>query len=455
MYVRGNDRRGHAALYMRSRLENTFNHDGNLAHLVYNMERAALTNDAAGTGVEKFALVIDFNGFSLRKQLPMATSLVTLPILQNHYPSGSASRTSSTPPWALNAAYSAIYPFIDPVTRQKIQFVRGGDEAYRRAELSKHFDPAVLQSDAGGEALHASRRACTSRAGTARTTTRHRGGSRRRFLPKRPRRRVGYGAPAQVTPRAVWSLSGPLTALLPTPPTARPRSRRSPRKTAVRSRSTRSAGRGAARRRRAAPDGCCAGSFDAAPADAVAPGPSLDCCAGSLDAWPLDAVTPPPGRLLCRLLDVEPPGAVAPPLGWPPPLARRCPPTPGRHRVARRLLRRLARRRVAQARVAAIIVLLVHAAIGAGVPRARAPLVELRVHVRHLAGVEELHQLRVRVVTAVVVEHVGESLLVVERRAGATCRWSTSCRSAQSPGRGAGRATLSQTAGGSSRTAGP
>ena len=152
MYVRGNDRRGHAALYMRSRLENTFNHDGNLAHLVYNMERAALTNDAAGTGVEKFALVIDFNGFSLRKQPPMATSLATLSILQNHYPERLGVAYLVDAPWAFNAAYSAIYPFIDPVTRQKIQFVRGGDEAYRRAELSKHFGPAVLQSDVYGEA---------------------------------------------------------------------------------------------------------------------------------------------------------------------------------------------------------------------------------------------------------------------------------------------------------------
>ena len=67
-------------------LENTNEYRGNLTHLVYNLERGARANDAAGTGVEKFGLIIDFSGFSIRKQPPMKTSLDTLSILQNHYP---------------------------------------------------------------------------------------------------------------------------------------------------------------------------------------------------------------------------------------------------------------------------------------------------------------------------------------------------------------------------------
>ena len=47
---------------MRGRHENTHDHDGNLAHLVYNMERAVLSGEAAGVGVRRLALLIDFQG---------------------------------------------------------------------------------------------------------------------------------------------------------------------------------------------------------------------------------------------------------------------------------------------------------------------------------------------------------------------------------------------------------
>ena len=40
MYVRGFDRHGHALVYMTPRNENTNDHEGNLKHLIYTMDRA-------------------------------------------------------------------------------------------------------------------------------------------------------------------------------------------------------------------------------------------------------------------------------------------------------------------------------------------------------------------------------------------------------------------------------
>ena len=39
LYVRGYDKEGNAVIYIRPKLENTYNHDGNIKHLVYNVER--------------------------------------------------------------------------------------------------------------------------------------------------------------------------------------------------------------------------------------------------------------------------------------------------------------------------------------------------------------------------------------------------------------------------------
>ena len=56
-------------------------------------------------------------------------------------------------PWAFSAFFSAISPFIDPVTREKIQFVKGST-AEKRALLVQHIDPAVLQVRRPAPAAH-------------------------------------------------------------------------------------------------------------------------------------------------------------------------------------------------------------------------------------------------------------------------------------------------------------
>ena len=71
MYVRGYDKEGHPLLYMKPRFENTNDHDGNIKHLVYQMER---TIACMKNGQTKLSLLIDYEGFSIFTAPPMKTS---------------------------------------------------------------------------------------------------------------------------------------------------------------------------------------------------------------------------------------------------------------------------------------------------------------------------------------------------------------------------------------------
>lgn len=144
-YVRGFDKQGRAILYMKPRHENSTSHDGNLKHLVYNMERAMLSMRERGVQ-EKICLIVDYEGFSLRNSPPMKTSKAVLSILQNHYPERLGIALLLNPPWIFQAFWTVIYPLIDPVTKQKIRLVSSNISE----TLLEHIDADVLEAGFGG-----------------------------------------------------------------------------------------------------------------------------------------------------------------------------------------------------------------------------------------------------------------------------------------------------------------
>jgi len=143
----GVDKEGRVTVLMRNRNENTKDHDGNVLHLVYQMERAVKA--AAATDQESWNLVIDFAGYSLLNAPPMKTSRATLGAMQDHYPERLNKAFLVDAPWIFNAAFRAISPFIDPKTRQKIVFVKG-TPAQRAAVLVEHFDLDQIEEAVGG-----------------------------------------------------------------------------------------------------------------------------------------------------------------------------------------------------------------------------------------------------------------------------------------------------------------
>jgi len=153
IYCRGFDNQGRVIMYMRPRNENTKNHEGNLRHLVYHMERAIAIMKAKGQGVEKICLVIDYEGYNLHNAPPMKTSKATLHILSDYYPERLGVAYFVHPPWIFKAFWKVFYPFIDPVTKSKFIFLdKPPSHKNSQGVLAKNFDLSVLEQVVGGQA---------------------------------------------------------------------------------------------------------------------------------------------------------------------------------------------------------------------------------------------------------------------------------------------------------------
>lgn len=148
-YCRGFSRTGNVLLYLRPRNENTYQHDGNLKHLVYNMERAVSCMEADGRN-DKLILLIDYDGYSLLNAPPIKTSTETLSILQNHFPERLARAYCIRPPWIFSAFWAVISPFIDPVTFQKVVMLSGSPAEIGARLNADGIDLGSLETDIGG-----------------------------------------------------------------------------------------------------------------------------------------------------------------------------------------------------------------------------------------------------------------------------------------------------------------
>lgn len=148
MYCRGFDKSNRSILYMRPKLENTKDFDGNIKHVVYNMEKAIACMSARSCQ-EKIVLLIDFEGFTLSNSPPIHTSIETLNILQNHYPERLHKAYCIRPPWIFNTFWSMISPFIDPNTKMKIEMLHLPPEGIRK-RLLEEIEIDVLESSLGG-----------------------------------------------------------------------------------------------------------------------------------------------------------------------------------------------------------------------------------------------------------------------------------------------------------------
>jgi len=142
------DREGRPVLVMTPRLENSKDHLGNLRNLVYNLERACAQTEGGSDG--KMIVVMDFRGYSLFTAPPMKTSKATLTILQNHYPERLCRFIVLHAPGIFSGFYKVISPFIDPVTKAKINFITGSAAAQSTA-LAETFDLATWEETLGGE----------------------------------------------------------------------------------------------------------------------------------------------------------------------------------------------------------------------------------------------------------------------------------------------------------------
>eukprot|EP00980_Cylindrotheca_fusiformis_P002730 scaffold629_cov140-Cylindrotheca_fusiformis.AAC.7 len=147
LYVRGHDKDGRAVLYMRPGKENTKDHVNNMRHLVYHMEKAIACS--ARKGQSRICIVIDYDGFKLRHAPPLGTARYTLDVLQHHYPERLHRGYICNPPWIFQGFWKVVYPFIDPVTKQKIRFCTSKKD-FEQVQADMGDEKNNLESCAGG-----------------------------------------------------------------------------------------------------------------------------------------------------------------------------------------------------------------------------------------------------------------------------------------------------------------
>lgn len=162
MYVRGYDNEGRALIYMKPAYENSKNHDGNLKHLVYNLERAIACMEAT-TGQEKVSLLIDYDGFTMTKSPPMQTSKAVLQILQDHYPERLYRAYVVRPLYLVYALFQFLTPFMDAVTLSKIVMLTNRQLASPDNQMLADIDCDRIEFAMSGDRQNADHRPFSSK----------------------------------------------------------------------------------------------------------------------------------------------------------------------------------------------------------------------------------------------------------------------------------------------------
>lgn len=149
-YVRGYDREGRATLLLHPSRENSTDGEHSLLHLVYSLERAIACSRRRSLGIiDSINIIICFDGYSMSNAPSIGITRETISTLQNHYPERLNACYLVNTPGVFNVLWSLAKPFIDSVTRSKINFIRG-EKA--KEKLSESYDLHNIEDICGGYA---------------------------------------------------------------------------------------------------------------------------------------------------------------------------------------------------------------------------------------------------------------------------------------------------------------
>ncbi|WVR07910.1 hypothetical protein IAU60_004953 [Kwoniella sp. DSM 27419] len=123
-------------LYMRPGRENTERSPRQIQHLIYHLERAI---DFMPPGQEQVAIVVDYKSATSQSNPSISVARQVLNILQNHYVERLGRGLVVNMPWWINAFFSGISPFLDPITRDKIRFNPKLTELVPASQLDAEF----------------------------------------------------------------------------------------------------------------------------------------------------------------------------------------------------------------------------------------------------------------------------------------------------------------------------
>ena len=153
MYIAGQDRSGRPVVVMRPARDNTGDEDAEwkVRYLVWVAERAAELMDS-GRGVEKMVWLIEMSGMKVAMTHSMSITKECINVMQSHYVERLGKAFFINAPWLFNALWRVISPFLDPVTKAKVSFIKNDKSGLR--ELHRTVDPSQLEPDLAGTFNH-------------------------------------------------------------------------------------------------------------------------------------------------------------------------------------------------------------------------------------------------------------------------------------------------------------
>ncbi|SPO23997.1 related to PDR16 - protein involved in lipid biosynthesis and multidrug resistance / PHO13 -4-nitrophenylphosphatase [Ustilago trichophora] len=134
--VSGFDNDGRPLIYLRPARENTAPSNDQVRYLVWTLERAI---DFMPPGVENYAIIIDYKSATSQSNPSLSTARTVANILQNHYVERLGRAFIVNVPWFINAFFTAVTPFLDPITKEKIRFNANLAEFVPREQLDAEF----------------------------------------------------------------------------------------------------------------------------------------------------------------------------------------------------------------------------------------------------------------------------------------------------------------------------
>ncbi|PWN38851.1 CRAL/TRIO domain-containing protein, partial [Ceraceosorus guamensis] len=133
--VLGYDNKARPLHYMHPHRNDTKETPRQMQFAVWILERSV---DLMPPGIEQLALLINFDHRS-RNPTSIANAKLMLYILQNHYVERLGVALCINVPWIFKAFWSAIQPFIDPVTKSKCKFDEAIKDEVPSEQLSADF----------------------------------------------------------------------------------------------------------------------------------------------------------------------------------------------------------------------------------------------------------------------------------------------------------------------------
>ncbi|KAJ3247610.1 hypothetical protein HDU78_003723 [Chytriomyces hyalinus] len=141
-FLTGFDKHGRPIMYTRPKHGYLHNKDpeGSIRYSLLLIEKAI---KIMPKGVTKLTVITDFEGSTMFNGFASAIYLKFLNILATHYPERLGVAICIRPTWYLSFLYGVIAPFMDPITKKKLVFIKD-------ASQSASKPPAMDNDEVGG-----------------------------------------------------------------------------------------------------------------------------------------------------------------------------------------------------------------------------------------------------------------------------------------------------------------